>query len=177
MAHLWIRDDQGWAILPLRAAEGVELSRLTAVGQPDLWEQAEAAQAPAVVSVGDAGGESWAVFTSPAHRVRVNGLPVGGGMRVLCDRDEIAVGDRPGLFFAAERLAAVGALPSGGQVIDCARCRQPIEPGSAAVCCPRCGLWHHETEPLPCWTHVPECAMCPQPTGLDEAYRWTPEGL
>ena len=177
MAHLWIRDDHGWAILPLRGGEALDLTRLPPAGQPDLVGEAGEGGHPTVWSLDAGGGEAWALFATPAHHALVNGIPVEAGMRVLSDRDEIAVRDRAGLFFATERLAALGSLPAESRAVGCARCRQPIAPGSAAVCCPRCGLWHHETDSLPCWSHLPECGMCPQPTPLDGTYRWTPEEL
>ena len=56
----------------------------------------------------------------------------------------------------------------------CPRCKQTIEPGSAMVRCPGCSVIHHETEELNCWSFAPKCAMCDNPTGIDEGFQWVP---
>ena len=106
--------------------------------------------------------------------VRVNGIAVAGGLRVLADRDEVVVhGERR--YFSTEQLAEAVPCPARNAALECARCRQAIEAGSRAVRCPRCGVWHHESVALPCWTYADTCAVCPQPTDLSTGYRWTPE--
>jgi hypothetical protein len=137
---------------------------------------------------GRAGGD-WHVLAPPGADVRVNGLPLRVGMRRLRDRDEILLrgaasgrADTPAaarMFFSTERLAMVVVFPEGKKTTRCARCKQPILPGSDAVQCPAetCLHWHHQSDELPCWTYAERCAMCDQPTQLDADYRWTPEDL
>jgi hypothetical protein len=104
---------------------------------------------------------------------------------ILSDRDELrwpvahdASGAAPHpLFFSTERLAAVAPYPAGDRRGSCPRCKQLLTVGDAAVRCPSCGLWHHATDELPCWTYGEHCAACQQVTSLDAGFQWTPEEL
>jgi hypothetical protein len=71
----------------------------------------------------------------------------------------------------------VSPMPETPRGMMCPRCRQRIEKETLAVRCPQCGLWHHQSEELPCWTYSSTCAMCPQPSALDAGYQWTPTEL
>jgi hypothetical protein len=126
------------------------------------------------------GGEEWLWLSDCASGWLINGLPLRLGTRVLRDRDEIIFAgaqiSAPG-YFSTERPACIEALPESLEPIYCARCRQLIEIGAAAVRCPGCDLWHHQTAELPCWTYAPKCALCEQPTALEGGFRWTPEAL
>ena len=127
----------------------------------------------------------WAFLTAPDARVLINGLPVPLGIAILADRDEIrfaATDEAPRgllspIYFSTERLAAVAAYPADGRRGSCPRCKQALTAGESAVCCPGCGLWHHATEALPCWSYGEHCAACPQATALDAGFQWTPEDL
>jgi hypothetical protein len=125
----------------------------------------------------DAAAEDWALLAGPASTVRINGRRVDAGIAVLRDRDEIRVAASAPLFFSSERLASVSLFPDDGTRGFCPRCKQAIAAGSNAVRCPGCGIWHHASEELPCWTYAERCAACPQPTALDHGFRWTPEDL
>ncbi|MDH4066120.1 MAG: PHD finger domain-containing protein [Acidobacteriota bacterium] len=135
--------------------------------------------------IASTGENTWALLAGPLARPLVNGLPVPLGLVVLADRDEIrwsastdsAIPPPGPLFFSTERLAAVGPYPLEARRGSCPRCKQPLTPGDAAVRCPGCGLWHHATEALPCWTYGEQCAACPQSTSLEAGFQWTPEGL
>jgi len=81
------------------------------------------------------------------------------------------------MFFSTERLATTEAYPGSPSRAFCPRCTQVIAVGEQAVRCPGCGLWHHGTEQLPCWTYGECCAVCSQPTGVDAGFQWTPEEL
>ena len=112
----------------------------------------------------------------------MNGRPVRHGIRVLKNRDAIRVaGCRPS-YYSTERLPEVVAF-AGIDIPYCARCKLAIEPGHAAVCCPGCGVWHHEQteadgETRQCWSYAPRCSVCDQATDLNGAdERWTPERL
>jgi hypothetical protein len=127
------------------------------------------------VSGGD--GEYWLLAGSES--VRVNGLPLLAGIRVLRDRDEIRVDGDPPVYFSTEKLARVECFPGAARPTFCARCKVEIEVGSAAVQCPNCGVWCHETEELNCWSY-PEartCPLCDHRNSLDATYRWTPASL
>lgn len=157
MAHLWIpaADERDWQLLPLAA--------VTSVG--------DSAQ---VLGSYTPEGRRWVLLGSPA--VRVNGLPVGAGLVALRDRDEICADGRR-VFFSSEALAAVVPFPGGERATICPRCMLEIPAEAAAVACPQCRVWHHSTDPLPCWTYAERCALCDQATALDAGFRWTPEAL
>jgi hypothetical protein len=118
-------------------------------------------------------GEAWALVAA-AGAVRVNGAPLALGLRVLRDKDEIcSEGGR--VFFSEERLAAVEPF-AGAAPVACARCRQPVEPGSPSVRCAGCGVVCHESPELPCMTYTPTCPLCSRSSTLG-AFTWTPEDL
>ena len=80
-------------------------------------------------------------------------------------------------FFSTESLTRVEPLPED-VFATCPRCKQAIPPGSMAVRCPSCGVWHDQRDEKPCWTYAERCAACQnQPTALDADFRWTPEDL
>ena len=159
MAHLWTSDPvgaEGWALMPLDANTTVLdgsmtlLRRITPEG--DIW-----------------------VLIAPLS-ARVNGAPLDAGIRVLRDRDELRV-DGHRRFFSTETLATVASFPGGDRAVFCPRCKLQIAPESAAVRCPRCGVWHHQSEELPCWTYAERCTLCDQSSRLDAGFGWTPEDL
>ncbi len=191
MAHLWVRDrDSGeWAVVPLgreplmlgdwilptagwfHLPADARRSRLRIDRRPE----DDMPVASIVWSMQD-GRDSWALIATPWH-VRLNGVMNAPGLRALQDRDEIRIGGFEKFYFSMERLAVVEPCPPSERALACPRCRQPIEPGVEAVCCPGCGVWHHETAALPCWTYAERCALCPQDSSLDVGYQWTPELL
>ena len=176
MAHLWIREPAtGWSVLPLGeedyALDVVPPNALSA--RP--WSQTVPAASLLIPPV--AGEATWFLFATGRGGVFVNGLPVPLGMRALADRDEIRLAGAEPAFFSTETLAAVAAYPGAERPVDCPRCLLPIEPGTPAVRCPRCGVWHHENAERNCWTYARTCRLCPQPTALDAGYGWSPEDL
>ena len=158
MAHLWnIEDEGGWVAAPIDEAFAlVEKVILTRLANPP---------------------ETWALLCPPQSDVRLNGLPVPLGLAVLADRDELRIPGESARFFSTETLARVEACPDTAAHSFCPRCKQAIESGSAAVRCPGCGLWHHSSDDLPCWSYAPTCAGCSQETALNAGFRWTPEEL
>lgn len=128
------------------------------------------------------GAERGALLVArPGAWVRVNGLPVPGGARVLEHKDEVLVqGGR--LFFSAEGAPTVVAyhVAEGGRPATCPICRGPIKEDMTAVQCPGCGRWFHQLEAgegrpaKPCWTYAPTCRFCNHPTALGTESAWRP---
>lgn len=160
MAHLWRRNELGgWTPTPL------------------VGDRLGLGSSSALRRLADVNGAAWMLFVATAARVRVNGSTVAVGAVVVSDRDEIRLPSGTPLYFSTETLAVVAPFPESGPRGFCPRCKQPIEPGRPAVRCPGCGLYHHASDDLACWTYGPQCAGCPHVTALDAGYRWTPEDL
>ncbi len=121
------------------------------------------------------GAESWFVLAPSASQLWVNGRQAHLGIRVLSDRDEIRLANGPRFYFSTERLAQVVPFPGADHEILCARCKMPIELGSAAVSCPACSKWCHARPDLPCWSYKesPVCPQCGRPTNQAE-FQWSP---
>jgi hypothetical protein len=176
MAHLWVEDAGGqWAILPL-LGDRFDLAALCRVakGATPGGDLVAPTIGASLLRGGDGGQSAWHIVAAPDTDIWLNGLPLRSGFRVLADRDEIQLDCGASCFFSTETLATVAPMPASGKTMICPRCRQAIEPGSDAVRCPRCGLWHHEGPALPCWTYAVTCALCPQPSALDAGFQWTP---
>ena len=117
------------------------------------------------------------LLVRPGVRVRINGEPVPGGVRVLDHRDEILVGaDR--LLFSAQSapLITTFALAPEQRPPVCPICRGPVRDGMPTVACPGCGRWFHQLDEKPCWTYAPTCRFCQHPTPLEEGSTWRPGG-
>jgi len=165
MAHLWLHE----------ASDGDAGKSVPEGWSPMLLEGDSLAIPPArLLRCTAAERESWVLVGPPA--VRVNGSPLDTGIRALRDRDELLAGGVR-TFFSTEVLATVVPFPQSEKTTFCARCKLAITSGAPAVQCPQCGVWHHQSEELPCWTYAPRCAMCDQPTALDAGFRWMPEEL
>jgi hypothetical protein len=189
MAHIWIREpglnnpgskeaQEGWAVLPLDC-DAVGLAPLP---PRRLQEGQEGAAEALRDGVGlfrrvREGRESWTLLSGRGRTVSINGFPLPGGIRVLDDRDEIRIDEAGTLFFSTEVQARIELFPGGDGPVHCARCKNGIEPGTPAARCPRCDIWHHESEDTPCWRYSVSCAMCDQPTDLEAGFRFTPEDL
>lgn len=127
--------------------------------------------------VDEPAGAIWTLIVGRGRRVLINGGSTPLGLVTLSDRDEIRSADAAPLFFSTETLACVTPFPASAARGLCPRCKQHIDGGTAAVCCPGCGLWYHASDEFPCWTYAPQCSTCPQDTALDTGFRWTPEEL
>ena len=122
---------------------------------------------------------TWMILGPTDAQTRINGTLLENGIRVVEDRDAIRVADMPTMYFSTECLAAIEAYPDAEPVF-CPRCKRMVSEGDSAVCCPRCGIWHHEQVPdgTACWSYAKTCALCDQSTDLESAgFRWTPEIL
>ena len=180
MPQMWMQSDDGtWETrsldgdLPLGAVAGERVH----AGAPG--ERSEGAW---LVCQHPAHGAQWVLLAAPQARVLLNGSLLPLGISVLRDRDELAldVGQDGWLrpwFFATERLARVEPLPEG-VAPNCPRCHDLLGPAQPAVCCPACGVWHHQLADRPCWTYGETCAAChQQPTDLNGTWLWTPDDL
>ena len=170
MAHLWVR-----GFLP----GSREAASTCAWAVVQLDEGAFVLGVALLLRSRSAEGESWLVMSARHAAVRLNGVRLLTGFRVLADRDELYVDGVGRAFFSTERLAQVEPFPSADRPVGCARCRGLLMvAGSPAVQCPLCRVWMHQSDEYPCWSHSDRCvAPCPQPTALAGQYRWTPEGL
>ncbi len=179
MAHLWLHTTaQEWTIMPLDG----EVWTLTGhYDQPVQVGRAmhDGHSAAVLMSSQDAGKEKrWVLIAPPEHSVRVNGERVVLGLCTLSDKDEIRVPGGVSFFFSTEKLASVELFPGlGDQRCFCPRCKQEITTDCPSVQCPQCGVYHHQSDDLPCYTYSEHCTVCDQSSSLDADYRWTPEDL
>jgi hypothetical protein len=109
--------------------------------------------------------------------VRVNGQPLCTGIRVLQDRDELYVDGLGRAFFSAERRTCVVPFAAAARPATCPRCKQVIVEHAAAVQCPQCRIWYHQSDELPCWQYAERCALCDQSTAMEAGFRWSPVDL
>jgi hypothetical protein len=121
--------------------------------------------------------ELWIALDSRSSGLRINGLPLQTGIRVLSHRDEVRINAGQAGFFSTERLARVERYGKDDKPI-CPRCSLPILTGSLSLRCPICGVRYHQDNPSsPCWQYGPECVTCCAPTDPEGGFRWTPEGI
>ncbi len=177
MACIWMLHNTstgGWRPRPIRT--GTEAGARPA-GEPE--HRLPAGLALLSVAGPDADRPRWALLVGRSVDVRVNGEPVGAGIRVLRDRDAIVTEPGRVVFFSTERPPERVTIPADRIDTRCARCNTPFAAGVMAVCCPGCASWYHAVDggerPLPCWSHQPHCSICRRAT--DATYAWTPECL
>jgi hypothetical protein len=182
MSHLWIEkrndaEERGWQPAALAgggcavAADGSGIHF-----HPPAGEQTGGAGVITILQTRPSGGRSeWALLFRNETAVRVNGRLLAINIRTLRDKDEIRVNGQR-MFFSTEELARVVSFPGLSQPAFCPRCKQKIEPGELAVCCPQCQAWSHQSEKLPCWTYDTRCALCQQqPTEMNAGFTFNPE--
>jgi hypothetical protein len=175
MAHIWNIDKSGqWSATPAGdALELLDCARDLVAVSVDATRALENLHLRRLAHP----PETWALLCTPQSDVRVNGMPVPLGLAILSDRDELRVPGTDPQFFCTESLPQVEPFPDSAGRGLCPRCKQSIDSGCSAVRCPGCGLWHHATAELPCWTYSDTCAGCAQITSADAGFRWTPEDL
>jgi len=178
MGTIWkIAQDQKW--LPTELNSAANLCRDSGefvANTPVVAQSAEVMLLPGSVNARHA---AWMLLASVDSAVRINDVLLDNGIRVLADRDAIRIGDQAAMYFSTEQLARIEPYP-GDEEVFCARCKTAIGNGADAVCCVRCGVWHHqqESEGKGCWEYSETCTLCAQPTNLDSAgYNWTPGEL
>ena len=178
MAHLWVRDAEDWAVLPVEDRMLGLSSNPPRVLENGL-DEAGLASEVVLLPIREAEREQFVLLTGRSGReTRVNGLPLSLGIRILADRDEIRIEGAGTVFLSTERLARIEPLPEGGPPKHCPRCHLPIQVGTLAVQCPGCSLWYHQQGEYPCWAYKGQpCGRCASPTELDAGFRWTPEDL
>jgi hypothetical protein len=130
-----------------------------------------------LVRIGDRQKERWVLQSPASEKIRVNGFPLVGGIRVLEDLDELRTQATGRMYFSQEQTPRVESFPGREEVTRCARCKGTITQGDPSVQCPQCNTWHHEGTEMPCWSYAEKCALCDQLTRLDTGFRWSPENL
>ncbi len=177
LAHLWIQNKETkWEANSLAGCE-VSLSSLISGNGNHHSPAGHPAGGVHLLRTDDANLEQWAVLASEECAITINGIPLLLGIRSLKDRDEIRWSQNGSAFFSSEELAAVVNLPSEDRKIVCPRCKQEIASKTPAVRCPRCGIWHHQSEEFPCYTYAEHCATCSRKTSLDSGFDWIPEDM
>lgn len=171
MSHLWVRTDSVWSVFRLGAG------RCLLTGEAAVPVEPVGGASEGGVVLLPVGDSAWLLLASRQSNVRINAVPLPLGLRLLSDRDEIQTAWGHHSFYSTEELAEAKSFPGAAQPAFCPRCRQEIERHSRAVRCPGCGIWHHATDSLPCWSYSETCALCSQTTALDAGFRWTPEAL
>ena len=178
MAYLWHSlNDQQWAATELHSAAVLGRGSVDFVG--NIGVAAGRGDVLLYPNTTNTRAATWMLLAPADSRVRINDTMLESGIRVVAHRDAIRVADMPTMYFSAERLAGIEAYPDAEPVF-CPRCKMMISEGDSAVCCPQCGVWHHEQVPegKRCWSYAKTCALCDQSTDLDSAgFRWTPEIL
>jgi uncharacterized protein YbaR (Trm112 family) len=177
MAHLWVKNEsEQWAVLPLEA-DAFVLTANPPVPLRNLAVATESVSKVLLLRQLRAEETSWVLISGRERDVRINGAQLTLGVQTVADRDEINIEGAGTLYFSTESLARVEPYPVSAQSLYCPRCKQAVESGSAAVKCPQCRTWYHQSEELPCWAYSETCALCPQPTDLAAGFRWTPDEL
>jgi hypothetical protein len=117
-----------------------------------------------------------ALFVRDGVRVRVNGEPIVGGLRLLEHRDELLT-EAGRCVFSGQSAPVVTAfaLAGGERVPTCPVCRGPVRDGMTAVLCPGCGRWAHQSDTRPCWLYAPACRFCNHPTSFAGEAAWRPD--
>ena len=123
-----------------------------------------------------------ALLVRAGVHVRINGLPVLGGIALLQHRDEILI-NAERFYFSAEARPVVTTfqLGTGSRRPTCPVCRGALSNGDQAVGCPGCGRWFHQLEASEgriartCWTYAATCRFCQHPTSFGEESAWRPD--
>jgi len=182
MAIIWAEDAvAGWVAVPLRG-ESYDLS--SRGPSPEPWQDVRG-ELPAIRLLPTTEtDDQWVLVTEAGSSVRVNGVLLSLGIRVLRHRDEIlvpAVSDKESrrYFFSGECVVVARPMPKESGPVKCPRCRKRIASGTPAVQCPNpaCGAWHHQSEASPCWSSGEHCSLCETPAVLKAGSRWSPEDL
>jgi uncharacterized protein YbaR (Trm112 family) len=177
MAHLWVKNEsEQWAVLPLEA-DAFVLSENPPVPVRNLPGATQSVSKVLLLRRLRAEEPSWVLISGRERDVRINGAQLTLGVQRVADRDEINIEGAGTLYFSTESLARVESFPDSAQSLYCPRCKQAIESEGAAVRCPQCRTWYHQSEELPCWSYSETCALCPQPADLTAGFRWTPDEL
>ncbi len=180
MAQLWFKPkDAGLTMLPL---SGAPVSLSVIPPQPSTHQPLGLSGSQVLlenVPHPDTNDDRWLLFFNEAAAIWVDGVPQKLGIYHLSDNQEILIKGAGVVVLTTEKPPHKSHLPESATDVICPRCKTEITPGSDAVQCPACGIWHHEHPDLPCWTyeHSTHCALCSQVTDLDAGLQRIPEGL
>lgn len=165
MPRIWMRNDhEGWRAVHL---DGRGIILLTDNDPPD--------SAASVLPAAGDGRTLWCLVAAAGREARVNGWAIPGGVRILSDRDEIRLSRHARYYYSDADPAIVEPFPASVGAVPCGLCTAPIDPGTDAVRCPRCSVWHHANDERNCWTYNSVCSQCDQPTALTGDSVWSPD--
>jgi hypothetical protein len=135
-----------------------------------------------IVRFGEGTEGGVALLARSGVHVRINGLPVLGGIALLQHRDEILINAERFCFSAETRpVVTTFHMEPGSRGPTCPVCRGSLADGEQAVRCPGCGRWFHQIEASEgrkarsCWTYSATCRFCQHPTSLSGETAWRPE--
>jgi hypothetical protein len=135
-----------------------------------------------IVRFGEGAEGGIALLARSGVHVRINGLPVLGGIALLQHRDEILIrAERFYLSAETRPVVTTFQLESSSRRPTCPVCRGAVGDGEQAVRCPGCGRWFHQIEASEsrkarsCWTYAATCRFCQHPTSLSGEAAWRPE--
>ncbi len=120
MTHLWIQNRDGFWQEHDLADGAVTLSTNGPAPTDSSNKSGNPSQPMLVPHSGPHGSETWVLLAGPLSRMRINGLPIPVGIRVLTDRDAITLDAGHTVYFSSERLAEVIPLPGPRQRQLCA---------------------------------------------------------
>src|SRR5688572_30445711 len=122
MAHLWVKGTSNeWIIKPLACDYEMLYANLRDRSYKH-DERDPGEESVALMRVVGTNTEVWILMAGRDADIRVNGSLAAGGLRVLCDRDEIVIrGERR--YFSTETLARIEPLPHLASPPTCPRCQ------------------------------------------------------
>jgi hypothetical protein len=113
-----------------------------------------------------------AFIASPDCPLAVNGLPALP-IHILVHKDELSFA-KDKIYLSLEKSIEVVDFFAGDDVavVHCPRCKDVMS--GAAVKCPECGLWYHQSEDHDrlCWSYDDKCLVCGHSTG--SGVSWCP---
>jgi hypothetical protein len=166
MSHLWVQQNDSWAILPLELGRDYSIS-----SSGEICAAGKDRETACLLAAHDQTGDGW-VLLAPPGAANINGREILG-ISILRHRDHLQIASRQ-LLFSTERLAKVEPF-TGAADVCCGRCTRQIAPKSPSVRCPKCGIFHHGSAEDPCWEYAPQCSVCDCKTDLRAGFSFTPE--
>ncbi len=180
--RFWVRDPDSLDWRPIEA-EGSAFALLSVPRAPVVPLSSGSPLPPASVALllrrfspFGSGPAALILLCQPSAAARVNGVPVSTGIRLVSDRDAIALGSGSPLFVSTDAQPLLAPFPAADRPCLCPRCSTVLEADTPACRCPNCGQWMHASDVLPCWSGFPSC-LCGFPSASDAGRGWSPAEL